>query len=283
MTVCIAALFQWTYAPGDTGLVALTTSDRMITAGDIEYEPPQFKTSFLSQHIHIMVSGDYGSHSEALMMLHVAAKENSSIDAHAAALLYADSLQKLRLREATRAILAPLGMTTTDFLERQGQMAPSLVTDLFNQMQAFRGPPTEAIIVGSSGQRSDIYLIDQSGALSCQSDVGFAAIGIGAWHAKPTIMRAGYGKHIPYATALSISYAAKKSALVAPGVGSTTDMFLITRDGWSQVEAALVHQLETAYEIYEAGVRNLAKDAMDSVNERLRTLDITNGPKHDTK
>ena len=66
VTVCVATIFTWTYTPGDRDFALLTSSDRMITAADIEWEPPQLKTCFLTSKINILISGDYRVHSEAI-------------------------------------------------------------------------------------------------------------------------------------------------------------------------------------------------------------------------
>ena len=43
VTVCIAIAIPWFYGPGDFGQAIVTASDRMMTAGDIEYEPANYK------------------------------------------------------------------------------------------------------------------------------------------------------------------------------------------------------------------------------------------------
>jgi hypothetical protein len=70
MTVCIATLFRWNYAtlPAyDFGVAALTVSDRMITIGDIEYEPPQRKSGYLTKNIIGLIAGDYTVHSHCFL------------------------------------------------------------------------------------------------------------------------------------------------------------------------------------------------------------------------
>ena len=58
MTVCMAALLRWEYPNKETGQAVVTASDRMITAGDIEYEPQQHKVCFLRQNVVALVAGD---------------------------------------------------------------------------------------------------------------------------------------------------------------------------------------------------------------------------------
>jgi hypothetical protein len=57
---------MWFYGEGDFGRAILTASDRMLTAGDIQYEPSQHKTSHLSPTTLLLVAGDMTVHTEAL-------------------------------------------------------------------------------------------------------------------------------------------------------------------------------------------------------------------------
>jgi hypothetical protein len=70
VTVCIAALCRWNYRsasePEDWGFVAIAASDRMITSGDVQYEPNQTKVAQMTQRTMLLIAGDYSLHSEAI-------------------------------------------------------------------------------------------------------------------------------------------------------------------------------------------------------------------------
>lgn len=55
MTVCVAAISQ---SSTGTGLMITGASDRMLTAGDIEFEPEQSKIQPLTNSIALMLAGD---------------------------------------------------------------------------------------------------------------------------------------------------------------------------------------------------------------------------------
>ena len=61
MTVCVAAIC------GDSSIVG--ASDRMITAGDVEFEPPQTKLWNVSSSIAVMIAGDASLQMEILYAL----------------------------------------------------------------------------------------------------------------------------------------------------------------------------------------------------------------------
>src|ERR1700735_2877590 len=50
LTVCVAAICE--------DNIILGASDRMVTAGDVEFEPPQTKVTFLTSSIAVMIAGD---------------------------------------------------------------------------------------------------------------------------------------------------------------------------------------------------------------------------------
>lgn len=53
MTVCIGAICTWNNQP-----MIIGASDRMLTAGDIEFEPPQPKAVQITPHVISLIAGD---------------------------------------------------------------------------------------------------------------------------------------------------------------------------------------------------------------------------------
>jgi hypothetical protein len=99
-----------------------------------------------------------------------------------------------------------------------------------DQMQSYRGEEADAIIVGPTNEVVSIFAVDTRGIVTCHDDVGFASIGCGAWHTKSRLMQFGYANSNPFVSVLVLTYAAKKAAGVAPGVGGNTDIKLVFRD-----------------------------------------------------
>lgn len=58
MTVCIAVICRWQYAPDDDGWAIITASDRMLTAGDIEFEPYQTKFGQITPRVGALIAGE---------------------------------------------------------------------------------------------------------------------------------------------------------------------------------------------------------------------------------
>jgi hypothetical protein len=87
-------------------------------------------------------------------------------------------------------------------------------------------PAIEAIVAGLDSSGAHIFVINNND-VTCRDSVGFAAIGAGDWHANSQFMFAKHERTKPLPETLLLTYAAKKRAEVAPGVGAGTDMFTI--------------------------------------------------------
>jgi len=213
VTVCIAALSQWNYgtrANPDPGHLVIVLTDRMITAGDVQYEPQQTKHAHITPNILLVIAGDYSTHSRAIKKITEHFQIIPSASPESVAIFYGRSIQELKLKEAEDLYLAPLGLNSDSFLAQQKDMAPHFVSLLTEQMQAYRGEEIDALVVGSERGAVAIYAVDTKGMISCHDDVGFAAIGSGSWHAKSRLMQFGHVNSNTFATALTVTYAAKK-------------------------------------------------------------------------
>jgi hypothetical protein len=228
VTVCIACLCNWAYSPTVSGRVAITASDRQITVGDIEYDPAQLKLSVQGKRALILVSGEYTIHSEALLNCQRTIIANSLTEPFAIAEAYAQAINDVKRRHAATLYLSPLNLTS-DIFSGHATVSVEILASLANQMQDYRGDHTEALVVASDDFAAHIYHIDKRSLIRCYDDVGFAAIGIGAWHAKSQLMRSKFTNLWNFTPALALTYAAKKQAEIAPGVGEETDMFVHCR------------------------------------------------------
>jgi 20S proteasome alpha/beta subunit len=270
----VATLFNWNVAakgePPKYDSAAITISDRMITAGDVQYEPNQQKVAFISPRVLLMIAGDTAIHSQALRDLRTHVTENTS--AYEVATVYGRMIQALKHREAESLILAPLGLNSDTFLAQQREMSDGYANSIKLQLQEYRGADVEALVVGSSSSGPvQLYYVDERGLVSCMDDIGFAAIGIGAWHAKSRLMQVGYASATSFAPALALTFAAKKTAETAPGVGGYSDIHIVFKGSilplWQDVRDAL----EEIYRTYVQAQRTVAGNAIAALDEYLRS------------
>jgi hypothetical protein len=255
MTVCVASLFHWNYgtvASPVWGVAAIAASDRMITAFDVEYEPAQLKFAFVTLRVCILIAGDYSIHSEAIQETMKQLRGTPEAHPLNVSLIYGRAIQAIKRRQAEDIYLAPLGMNTDTFFAQQKDLSDSFVDRLTTQLQEYRGEDVEALVVGSDGENAHIYQVNSKGVGSCLDDVGFGAIGMGAWHAKSRLMQNGYVNTTNFGTALALTFAAKKSAEIAPGVGTATDLRLVLKNTIDPIRLDATHKLEELYKNYES-------------------------------
>jgi hypothetical protein len=250
-------------------------SDRMLTAGDIEFEPPKPKIAQLNSFVVALTAGDSAAHAAITSETQQALLQNSIFDVGRVAKIYANRFAAYRRGEAESAILAPLGLTTEEFLRRQHGMAPDLVSRLTSDLQRYRGlEDTSAIIAGLDVRGAHLYVVSDPGFAVCNDGIGFAAIGIGQNHAESQFMFAKYTPSEKFEKALFLTYYAKKRAEVAPGVGNFTDMFYI---GFSPPQFSLFHEkivndLDDIYVETRNQEVGIGSSAHARVEEYIKTL-----------
>lgn len=237
MTVCVAAIAEKTTVIG--------ASDRMITAGDIEFEPGQAKMWNFTRSIWALVAGDMAIQASLMREVHkeaqdwIVAKPETWLKVKDVAQLYCKKYRELLREQAEAAILHPLGLDLQSFLAKQSTMHADVVASIAQKLSEFDFPSAlEAIFLGidtdgpvkfPKGETlvyPQIY-VTEGDKLSWLTAVGFAAIGIGKSHAESQFMFSGHWPLKPFDETILLTFAAKKRAEVAPGVGKDTDMVVI--------------------------------------------------------
>ncbi|MEQ8326476.1 hypothetical protein [Parvibaculum sp.] len=278
MTVCIAARSQ---------NVIFLAADRMLTAGDIQFEPPASKVHFLTTSIAIMFSGDSSFHSEVLKNVHNDVKRRVKEDPEKwlfvkdIAEMYVRYRNAEKFRRAEAAILEPLGLDRDSFFVRQHELGEGLAATIARDLIQFDVPDVSVIVAGvddrSGSPMPHIYTIYGSD-VRCDDSIAFAAIGSGARHAESQFMLARHAWNSEIPETLLLLYAAKKSAEIAPGVGSETDLFGIG-PGLGQVMIplgeGLINKLKEQHEnlrVKQAEIQNAAEQEVHRyVDELVKT------------
>lgn len=270
MTVCVAVIF------GNSGIFA--ASDRMLTAGDIEFEPQQTKIRYLTSSCGALIAGDAYLQEEILQGLEADISERLSqspsnwLPIREIAGLYKKRCDEACRRKAESAILTPLGMSIDMFLTRQQDFAEAFITKLANELYNFEAPRVEVIIAGLDASGPHIYVVDNK-EIHCEDSVGFAAIGGGYWHANSQLMFFGQTRSTPIDDALINAYSAKKRAEVAPGVGEATDMLVISELGSiGPVAEHVMAGLESIYEDAEQKQRAILEHSRRETREFVKQI-----------
>ncbi len=286
VTVCVAAICEKRRIVG--------ASDRMITAGDVQFEPPQPKIWQLSNSIVAMYAGDTAALTEILNAVAIDVSEairknpDDWVQVSWVAELYRKYYAQVALRNVEQSVLLPLGLTAKSFIANQKTMDSALVKDVaLKQAEAYEElEPQSVILTGvdyEGAQLSDpdaplvshahIY-VGHNGETRCEDRVGFAAIGIGAAHAESEFMYAGHAPTALFRDTLLLSYFAKKQSEVSPGVGKETDMFSVgpSPGTFFRIGDHVLESLGGFRKEYDEGVKkagNEAREKMKRFDEEL--------------
>lgn len=210
-----------------------------------------------------MIAGDIAVHAEIFSEVNpiigdrIRQEPNNWWTVKDVADLYCQYYAKLKSKIATRHYLSPLGLDSNTFIARQNEMNPDVVKKIITGIIDYKLPDIEAIFAGIDTSGAHLYVV-RNGNVSCEDRIGFAAIGVGSWHAESLFMAAGHTRAATTSRALYLTFAAKKRAEIAPGVGSETDMFLIGPQLGSYVTVA------------ESVIQDLGKFFKDSVAKRKK-------------
>jgi hypothetical protein len=116
-------------------------------------------------------------------------------------------------------------------------------------MKDYKVAEAEALVIGGDGTNVHIIHVDSKGIVSNRGDISYAAIGAGAWHANTRLAQSQYTKTATFHQCVTDTFAAKKYAeLMAPGVGLTTDAFIVFRDKIEPLQAEVFTECGKIYD-----------------------------------
>src|SRR5258706_6843030 len=126
----------------------------MLTAGDIEFEPPAAKIWGLTSSIAVMMAGDGTLHREIMKRVQIdihariANEPDSWWNVRDAVDVYKRHYESIRMARAETDILFPLGLDRNSFIEKQQQMSQDIVFRLVESLTNYRLPEVQSIFVG---------------------------------------------------------------------------------------------------------------------------------------
>jgi hypothetical protein len=251
----------------------------MLTSGDIQFEPSTQKIFAMTSSIVVMTSGDAGFHSEILQGTF--RRVNQRIESNPTTWVpipdvvdfYILERTAAKIRRSESELLGPLSLDRESFLYRQATMEPALVEKLARDLINFDVPSVAAIVAGVDSTGAHLYEI-RDGVSTCCDSIGFACIGIGERHAQSHLMFAQYARSHHLGEALLLTYAAKKRAEVAPGVGAATDMIFIGPEPGSFIQVGSEHmkRLATAYSTMDKAEKAAARKARKEMSQYVEQI-----------
>lgn len=283
MTVCIAAIYN--------NNAILGISDKMITAGDIQFEPPASKIVDVTNSIAVMAAGDSNIQTQLLAIVspiiiaRIKEAPDKWIPVADAATLYRDTFVNIRANLAEKAVLSPLGLTYPSFISKQKFMSEDFINDISYKLKQFSIEPAHTIVTGIDETGPHIYVIRDDN-ISCDDRIGFAAVGIGSNHAISHFMLSGYAKSAQESKALLTIHQAKKKSEASPGVGENTDMFVLGPNlGTFNMFIPLpppsidiVKDMDDFYKKYKSAIDRLDMKTEEKIKNYIQTVIVNATP-----
>ena len=244
MTVCIGALC-------DRAKAAVICADRELTVAalSLEFEHQESKIDLISSQTVVMSSGD------ALLAAEVIGKMPSLPSGSVPPIRQiAESLRDayitVHLERAEQVILRPRGMTFEQFRKEGAQtLLAQVYINVDQQLFNFGIGAVDFLVVGVDGTGSHIFRVHYNGVVGgswmewCDK-IGSRAIGSGSSHAAMLLSLEGQHRRMTIAETLFNVYSAKKSAELAPGVGRSTDLAVMTASGLVTIPESAIDALE---------------------------------------
>lgn len=163
---------------------------------------------------------------------------------------------RLRRRIIEEQFLQKCDLKWEDYVNSiKGLTGPSPLAKIIAEIEEFK-LELQAIITGVDEEGPHIYVIDDPGMLNSFNDIGYAAIGSGAYHALRSFIENNYSIDMPLWKALYIVFEAKKYAESAPGVGTRTDVVIVGKEGVRFLKEEHICRLEELYKENREHIRN---------------------------
>lgn len=242
MTVCIAATCE-------NGQAVVVASDRMLSAPflTIEFDHPDAKIDLIGGRCVALTAGDALSVQDILVGgLGVAAQlQDPTVELIAQHVR--NRFADVRKRRINEMVLGPRGLDFDMFYAGGIQrLPPELAMFLDSQIQQAQ-LGSSIILAGVDASGAHIFAVEDPGATSCFDRLGYHSVGSGHRHALLTLVSRSQHKTADLYTTMFNVFAAKRAAELAPGVGSATEMRLVTPQGVKSLSAEEITRLDQIY------------------------------------
>ena len=243
MTICIGVIC-------DGGATVIVASDKMVTASGVstefEHSTPKFEK--IGENCIVLSAGTALVHRVIAKAVREDVTRLSLTTIHQIVKKYEEAYSTERLNRAERNVLSPRGMSIRTFYGGQMmQLTPDLAM-LLDRNISDHELGLELIVAGVDVDGGHLHNVVEPGASECFDTLGFTATGSGYLHSVALFMSCSYNSNWKSNEALYAVFEAKKRAEHAPGVGSLTDMAIITRKNKVKIlEQADIEKLEQIY------------------------------------
>jgi hypothetical protein len=242
--VCVGAICE-------EGNIVLIATDRMWTNPylSIQYEYPEPKIEELSSCCAAAIAGSVVLPTEACERVKEKIEHDGINIISQIAYTFKEEYSVERRKRIDDDIFKPRGFTMRSFYQEGLQRAlnDTLVRLLDSEVEDYTSFDLE-VLVGGVDNKGHLYVIFPPGRVEPFERIGYVSIGSGMVHAQYTFILEGYTPQSSLERALYLIFKAKKISERAPGVGQSTDIKLITKNGSFDVPDYLMKELQTIFD-----------------------------------
>jgi hypothetical protein len=168
-----------------------------------------------------------------------------------------------RRERMEQQLLVPRALDVDTFYASHSALNPQVVAMLDNMMQQYN-LGVELLVAGVDSSGAHVCTVFHPGSPHNVHDtIGYAAVGSGWIHAIQAFIGFRQTAQADYHETVFRAYAAKRRAEVAPGVGTDTDMAVISAgEGIHWLTGQELGQLGEIYESYETSVTTELTDRL---------------------
>jgi hypothetical protein len=212
--------------------------------GFMEYEHTESKMVELAPRAAVMVAGN------TLDGMRLVSEAAAAQMPETIAEIAEELGRRFALARNARAgqLLGSHGLTWETFHQMHGLLNAQVVMTLESALEQY-ALGVNLLLAGVDDSGAHIHTNGDPGGGNTRHDaMGWAAIGIGAAHVVPSMVGFGHSARDGYKETLFRVYASKRRAEVAPGVGSDTEMAVITVDGTKRLSGDVMGKLGVIYD-----------------------------------
>lgn len=263
MTICIASLCE------DSNKI-IVASDRMITVGEIiEFEHEVTKFEPLTNNSIVLTAGSATVQNDILKDVKSKIKKYNDVPFEDLNAIIKSSYLEVRNRCSEELFLKPLGMDLDTFYKNQRSFLPEFTFRLIEKIEN-NNLDVSLVLCGFDEDKGNIQLIDDPGNSESFNSVGFCAVGSGSLNAVSIFTLHHYAPSFNLEKALYLTYAAKKNAERAPGVGCDTDIVIISKSGIEKLGAEEIKTLESIYDRHTKMDEEGYKEVRENIIPKLK-------------
>ena len=260
MTICVAAICG-------NGTAVVVATDRMITASypPVEFEHDVPKLEKLGASCVALTAGDALAHID----LFRAAKGTLAGLSDPSTQLISEQVRLSysveRLKTAEHRFLGARGWTLQQFYnELPGKVPPDVFLAVDHQVSTYDYGLD--ILVAGVDSEAHIYSVRNPGQIDCFDSLGYNAIGSGELHAMSRFISNGCSASMSVNEATYLAFEAKRTAEIAPGVGTQLDM--------ANVRHGKIHTLtdEEIGKLDEIHKERMKPQATEATDQGIRDL-----------